>query len=140
MSSLSGANKIDFKWGNKRGVGQKNKDIQFYESFIYRGVEYILYDCVYFYHNGDLETSVGKLVKIYETRTREKMVKVIWFLRPGDIRNFLGDYQPHWKELFLASGEGKGLSNVNCLVIFIFSLIILRIVPMIFYHFFYGTC
>ncbi|KAF7821404.1 protein ANTI-SILENCING 1 isoform X1 [Senna tora] len=34
----------DFKWGNKKGDGVKNKDMQFYESFTYKGVEYFLYD------------------------------------------------------------------------------------------------
>ncbi|KAF7839383.1 protein ANTI-SILENCING 1-like isoform X1 [Senna tora] len=49
----------DFKWGNKRGDGVKNKDVQFYESFTYKGVEYFLYDCVYFYQEGDFETSIA---------------------------------------------------------------------------------
>lgn len=106
----------DFKWGSKSGVGVKNEDIQYYESFIYEGVEYFLYDCVYFYNTAHLDTSIGKLVKIYETPTHEKMVKVVWFFRPAEIRNFLGHYQPRWNELFLASGVGKGVSNVNYLV------------------------
>ncbi|KAF7821609.1 protein ANTI-SILENCING 1 isoform X1 [Senna tora] len=62
----------DFKWGNKKGDSVKNKDVQFYESFTYKGVEYFLYDCVYFYQAGDFETSIGKLVRIFETRTYEK--------------------------------------------------------------------
>ncbi|KAI4355705.1 hypothetical protein L6164_004454 [Bauhinia variegata] len=105
--------KIDIKWGNKRGVGGKNRDIQFYESFIYDGVEYFLYDCVCFYSSGNLETNIGKLVKICEKPTREKIVKVVWFFRPIEIRDFLGSYKPCWNELFLASGEGKGVSNFN---------------------------
>lgn len=107
---------IDFKWGIQRGVGRKNKDIHFYESFVYEGVEYFLYDCAYFHHDDHVETSVGKLVRIYERPTHEKMVKVVWFFRPTEIRNFLGDYQPRWNELFLASGAGKGVSNINPLV------------------------
>lgn len=107
----------EFKWGNKRGVGVKNKEIQYYESFVYEGVEYFLYDCVYLYSSGHVETSIGKLVKIYERPTREKMIKVVWFFRPMEIQNFLGQYQPSWNELFLASGYGKGVSNVNFLVI-----------------------
>ncbi|KAK4267507.1 hypothetical protein QN277_024280 [Acacia crassicarpa] len=110
----NGEEKINFKWGNKREVGFNNKHIQ-YESFTFRDVEYFLYDCVYFYHNGDFETSIGKLVEIYETPRDEKMVKVIWLLRPPDIRYFLGDYRPRWNELFLACGEGDGVSNVNFL-------------------------
>ncbi|CAJ1955138.1 unnamed protein product, partial [Sphenostylis stenocarpa] len=118
MSSPSSANVgqvIDFKWGSKRGVGVKNKDTQYYESFVYEGVEYFLYDSVYLFTTGHVETSIAKLVKIYERPNREKMIKVIWFFRPMEIRNFLGKYQPCWNELFLASGEGKGLSNINYL-------------------------
>ncbi|KAF7812367.1 protein ANTI-SILENCING 1 isoform X1 [Senna tora] len=62
----------DFKRDNNRGDGLKNKDVQFYESFTYKGVEYFLYDCVYFYQAGDFETSIGKLVRIFETPTHEK--------------------------------------------------------------------
>ncbi|XP_019458500.1 PREDICTED: protein ANTI-SILENCING 1-like [Lupinus angustifolius] len=102
-----------FKWGIKKGVGMNDKNLQFYESFVYEGVEYFLYDCVYFYHTDHVETSVGKLVKIYERPNHEKVVKVVWFFRPCEIRNFLGDYQPNWNELLLASGVGTGVSNVN---------------------------
>ncbi|KAF7814445.1 protein ANTI-SILENCING 1 isoform X1 [Senna tora] len=116
MSRPTEANVEDetyFKWGNKSEVGVKNKDVQFYESFTYKGVEYFLYDCVYFYQEGDFETSIGKLVRIFETPTHEKKVQVVWLFRPVELRNYLGDYQPHWNELFLACGEGYGVSNVN---------------------------
>ncbi|PNY11534.1 nucleic acid binding protein [Trifolium pratense] len=76
----------NFKWGNKRGTGVKNKDTQFYESFVYDGVEYFLYDSVYFYHTDHVNTSIGKLIRIYD---------------------------PSWNELFLASGKSKGVSNTN---------------------------
>ncbi|RDX90601.1 Protein ANTI-SILENCING 1, partial [Mucuna pruriens] len=115
MSHPTEANVIDFKWGNKRGVGLKNKDIQYYDSFVYEGVEYFLYDCVYLFTTGHVETSIAKLVKIYERPTRQKMVKVVWFFRPMEIRNFLGHYHPSWNELFLASAQGKGVSNANFL-------------------------
>ncbi|KAK7402322.1 hypothetical protein VNO78_14501 [Psophocarpus tetragonolobus] len=105
--------KVDFKWGNKRGV--KNKEIQYYESFVYEGVEYFLYDCVYLFATGHVESSIAKLVKIYERPTHEKMIKVVWFFRPMEIRHFLSQYHPCWNELFLASGQGKGVSNVNYL-------------------------
>lgn len=104
----------DFKWGNKRGIGVKNKDTQFYDSFVYDGVEYFLYDSVYFYHTDHVETSIGKLVKMYET-SRAKMIRVVWFFRPSEIRNFHRGYKPCWNELFLASGKGKGLFNINLL-------------------------
>ncbi|KAG2371050.1 Protein ANTI-SILENCING 1 [Vigna angularis] len=114
-SSANVGEVIDFKWGKKRGVGVKNKDTHYYESFVYEGVEYFLYDCVYLFSTDHVETSIGKLIKIYERPTREKMIKVVWFFRPMEIRNFLGNYQPCWNELFLASGEDKGLSDVNYL-------------------------
>ncbi|XP_034695972.1 protein ANTI-SILENCING 1-like isoform X5 [Vitis riparia] len=117
MSHPSRANEhsYDFKWGIKSGMGGKNRDLQFYESFTYDGVEYFLYDCVYLYQTGQLETYIGKLVRIWETPTREKKVNIVWFFRPVDIRRHLGDDVPHWNEIFLASGEGKGISNINAL-------------------------
>lgn len=113
MSDPSKGNEdgYDFKWGIKRGMGRKNRDNQFYESFTYDGEEYFLYDCVFLYLDGHLETSIGKLVRMWETPEQEKNVRVVWFFRPVDIRNFLGDNIPHWNEIFLASGEGKGIYN-----------------------------
>jgi len=108
----------DFKWGNKRGIGVKNKDTQFYDSFVYEGVEYFLHDCVYFYHTDHVETSIGMLVKMFEN-SRRKMIRVVWFFRPSEIRSFHRGYQPSWNELFLASGKGKGLTNVNSVVMVI---------------------
>ncbi|XP_050234878.1 protein ANTI-SILENCING 1 isoform X2 [Mercurialis annua] len=102
-----------FKWGTKKCNGRTNKDIHFYNSFTYYGVEYCLYDCVYLHNESDVDTYIGKLVQMYETPSKENKVKVVWFFRPSEIRNFLGNYEPKWNELFLASGEGKGLSNVN---------------------------
>ncbi|KAK7271154.1 hypothetical protein RJT34_26810 [Clitoria ternatea] len=110
---MSQGNGVDFKWGSKRGVGVKNKAVQFYESFVYEGVEYFVYDCVYTYIKAHYETCIAKLVKIYETPARQKMVRVVWFLRPADIRHFLGDYEPRWNELFLPSGDQpKAVSGV----------------------------
>ncbi|GAU25125.1 hypothetical protein TSUD_362950 [Trifolium subterraneum] len=105
----------NFKWGSKRGTGLKNKDTQFYESFVSDGVEYFLYDSVYFYHTDHVNTSIGKLVKMYEKSSGQKNIKVVWFFRPSEIRNFLTSYQPSWNELFLASGKSKGVSNINLL-------------------------
>lgn len=107
------SNNCEFKWGIKKSVGRQNSDFRFYESFFYDGEEYFLYDSVVLYREGDLETSIGKLVRMYETPELEKRVKILWYFRPVDIRNFLNDYQPKVNELFLASGEGKGLYNIN---------------------------
>ncbi|KAL5056883.1 hypothetical protein RYX36_028487 [Vicia faba] len=104
----------DFKWGKKQAVDVGNKDTVLYESFVYDGVEYFLYDSVYFYHTDHLETSIGKLVKMFE-RDGRKMVEAVWFFRPLEIRNFHGTHHPFWNELFLASGTGNGVSNCNLL-------------------------
>ncbi|VYS57493.1 unnamed protein product [Arabidopsis thaliana] len=112
-NSAGGEDNPDFKWGAKRGVGRKDNKVRFYESFTLEGIEYRLFDCAYFYVHGQSETSIGKLVNIYQTSTGEKKVKVIWFFRPIDIQRFLGEYEPQWDELFLACGDEKGVSNIN---------------------------
>ncbi|KAJ6732432.1 PROTEIN ANTI-SILENCING 1 [Salix purpurea] len=104
---------IEFKWGKKRGVGGKKKDIQFYESFFYDGVDYTLYDSVYMYKEGETEPYIGKLIKIWENADKTKKVKVLWFFRPREISYYIGDEKTHRNELFLASGEGVGNANVN---------------------------
>lgn len=80
-------------------------------------MDYCLYDTVLFYSAGEAESYVGKIVEIFETADHVKKVKVVWFFRPSEIRNYLGDYKPKWNELFLASGQGLGVSNINLMVI-----------------------
>lgn len=104
---------LGFKWLKKRGFGGKKKDIQFYESFVYDGVEYTLYDCVYMYKEGYPEPYIGKLIKIWEHSDKIKKVKVQWFFYVWEILNYLGDTKALDKEIFLASGEGFGLANLN---------------------------
>jgi hypothetical protein len=108
---------FEFKWGKQRGVGGKKKDVKFYESFSYDGVEYALYDSVYMYEEGETEPYIGKLLKIWENADKTKKVKVLWFFCPREISNYLGDEKTAENELFLASGEGVGSTNVNPLVI-----------------------
>ncbi|KAK3212917.1 hypothetical protein Dsin_017623 [Dipteronia sinensis] len=103
----------EFKWGKKRGIGGKKKDVQFYGSFTFDGVEYTLYDCVYMYKEDEAEPYIGKLIKIWEHSDKTKKVKVLWFFRPCEIANFLGNDQALQNELFLACGEGAGLVNIN---------------------------
>ncbi|KAJ8751744.1 hypothetical protein K2173_025922 [Erythroxylum novogranatense] len=106
---------IEFKWGTKRGVGGKRKNVQFYETFTYDGDEYSLFDSVYLYDEKLAEPYVGKLVKIWENPDQTKRIKVLWFFRPHEISSYLGSMQTLENELFLASGEGEGLANVNSL-------------------------
>ncbi|KAF6144484.1 hypothetical protein GIB67_025894 [Kingdonia uniflora] len=104
--------KYEFEWGKKRSVGGKNKVAQFYNSFTYDGIEYSLYDSVFLYKDGEPEPYIGKLVKIWEQEHKRK-VKVLWFFRPIDIEDWLGDHETLKNELFLASGDGIGLANIN---------------------------
>ncbi|CAJ2643323.1 unnamed protein product [Trifolium pratense] len=103
----------EFKWGKKKGFGGRNKDVTFYESFTYDGVDYNLYDSVYLYKEGETEPFIGKLIKIWENGDKSKKVKVLWFFRPCEIVNFLEGYEVLQNELFLAAGEGLGLTNIN---------------------------
>lgn len=103
----------EFSWGAKKGKGVLNKDIQFYKSFTYDGVEFNLYDCVYMYRHGEEEPDIGKIVKVWETETQKRMVKVVWFFRPTEVTHWLGNIKVFGNELLLASGEGIGISNIN---------------------------
>ncbi|CAF2101213.1 unnamed protein product [Brassica napus] len=103
----------DFKWGDKKAVGRTDKSVSFYESFTFEDIEYRLFDCAYFQIHGQCETSIGKLIRMYETSSGEKKVKVLWFFRPMDIRSYLRDYVPQWDELFLACGDDPGVYNIN---------------------------
>ncbi|KAL9232045.1 hypothetical protein vseg_007193 [Gypsophila vaccaria] len=97
------------KWGE---IIAEDDDIgKLYRSYTYRGVEYKIFDTVYAFSVGSMETDIGKILMINETKT-ERKVKVLWFFRPRDICNFLGEYKPRWNELFLGCGSGKGLHTV----------------------------
>ncbi|KAI3468239.1 hypothetical protein Pfo_024902 [Paulownia fortunei] len=103
----------EFKWGKKRGIGGRKKDVQFYESFTYDGVDYALYDCVYMYKLGEPVPYIGKLVKIWANGDKSKRIKVQWFFRPSEISYYLRDAEVLENELFFASGAGNGLANLN---------------------------
>ncbi|CAI9289064.1 unnamed protein product [Lactuca saligna] len=104
---------LEFKWLIKKGRGGKNKEVQFYGSFIYDGVEYVLYDCVYMYKEGLREPYIGKLTKIWENADKSKKVKVHWFFRPEEISKWVGDTKTLENEILFASGEGVGLTNIS---------------------------
>ncbi|KAK9101880.1 hypothetical protein Sjap_019134 [Stephania japonica] len=110
---------VEFKWGKKKAIGKYNHEVQFYESFTYDKVEYFLYDSVYLYVANEPEPYIGKLVKIWEDNNKKK-IKVVWFFRPIEIRNWLQGVAPPMKnEIFLGSGRGKGLYNVNPLEVLV---------------------
>ncbi|KAK9148887.1 hypothetical protein Scep_007644 [Stephania cephalantha] len=104
---------LEFSWGKKRGIGGKKKEVQFYESFIFDGDEYCLFDCVYLYKDGEPEPYIGKIIKIWEQPQNKNKIKVLWFFRPKEVKNWLQDFEPQENEIFLASGEGVGLANIN---------------------------
>ncbi|CAL0327282.1 unnamed protein product [Lupinus luteus] len=107
------AEEPEFKWGIKGKRGGKKKDVQFYESFRYDGVDYKRYDSVYLYKEGEPEPFIGKIIKIWENADKSKKVKVLWFFRSCEILNFLEGIDTLENELFLAYGDGLGLANIN---------------------------
>lgn len=116
MSQPENAHELEgceFKWGQKKGKGGKKKEVQFYGSFMYDGTEYFLYDSVFLYKEGEPMPYIGKLVKIWEQPPKKKKVKVLWFFHPDEVCNWLEGGTTLKNELFLASGDGRGLTNVN---------------------------
>ncbi|XP_019438387.1 PREDICTED: protein ANTI-SILENCING 1-like isoform X2 [Lupinus angustifolius] len=107
------AEELEFEWGIKGKRGGKKKDVQFYESFRYDGVDYKRYDSVYLYKEGELDPFIGKIIKIWENADKSKKVKVLWFFRSCEILNFLEGIDTLENELFLAYGDGLGLANIN---------------------------
>ncbi|XP_062205049.1 protein ANTI-SILENCING 1-like [Phragmites australis] len=103
--------KIQFSWGKRRGKGGAKMDTQFYDSFTFDNVKYSLYDCVYLFKSGDPEPYIGKIVKIWE-QNQAKKVKILWFFLPDEIQKYLGGPVME-KEIFLASGDGIGLADIN---------------------------
>ncbi|KAI3850758.1 hypothetical protein MKW98_030818 [Papaver atlanticum] len=106
---------LDFKWGNLKE--KTSDDIQLYESFTLDGVEYCLYDCVYLQHEEEssVENHIGKIVKIMDHPDNQRKVKIVWFFRPSQVQNWLRQREVSClvHELFLASGEGPGVENIN---------------------------
>ncbi|XP_026404723.1 protein ANTI-SILENCING 1-like isoform X4 [Papaver somniferum] len=115
MSDTKEEENLEFKWLKKRGIGGRRKEVQFYDSFVFDGEEYSLYDCVYMYKDGEPEPYIGKLIKIWEQPGNLKKVKVLWFFRPIEVVNHIGDEEVPENELFLASGkqDSRGLTNIN---------------------------
>ncbi|XP_041019366.1 protein ANTI-SILENCING 1-like isoform X3 [Juglans microcarpa x Juglans regia] len=107
---------LEFKWGKKKGVGkkgegEKQKEVQFYQCFTYDGMEYDLYDTVYLHNDDGPGPYIGKLIEIWENPDKTKEVLVLWFFHPYEIDLEVEGTTKN--ELFLASGEGVGLANVN---------------------------
>lgn len=113
MDHFKGPNDVHkFCWGKKRGIGGAKRNIQFYESFMIDDVTYSLYDSVYLFKEDVREPYIGKIIKIWEQPDHKKKAKILWFFRPNELENYLVD-TPLEKEIFLATGEGVGLFNIN---------------------------
>ncbi|CAL5429154.1 unnamed protein product [Camellia sinensis] len=91
MSHSAEADKVEsleFKWGKKRGVGGKKKEVQFYDSFTYDdGVDYILHDCVCMYKEGEPKPYID-----FELASREAIAGNAMssaFQRTAETRNLL---------------------------------------------------
>ncbi|XXG55998.1 hypothetical protein AAC387_Pa03g3535 [Persea americana] len=111
--------KYKFKWGEMI-PSAKNGEVKFYKSFAFDGEVYSLYDCVYIHTEDEPEPYIGKLVKIWEKRNHGRRIKILWFFRPIEILNWLKDDDLTQKnEIFLACGEGLGLTNVNPLEVIV---------------------
>lgn len=76
----------------------------------------ILYMIVYALKEGEAKPYIGKLVKIWDLKNKQRKVKIPWFYYPEQISNFLEGESMLENELFLATGVGKGLTNINSLV------------------------
>lgn len=111
--NANASEEIEFKWGCKEQNDGKNHDRQYYKSFTYDGVDYVLYDSVYVWCEGQPEPYIGKLIEIYETPRLEKKVKVVWYFHPRHVQRWLKGSHTLSNELFLGSGVGQGLYNVN---------------------------
>ncbi|KAL4589131.1 hypothetical protein LXL04_002033 [Taraxacum kok-saghyz] len=112
-ANTSTSDEIEFKWGRKEQNSGKNLNRQYYRSFTYDGIDYFLHDSVYMWCEGQPEPYIGKLIEIYETQHREKKVKVVWFFDPRHVQKWLTNICTLKNELFLGSGLGQGLVNVN---------------------------
>ncbi|CAD6230885.1 unnamed protein product [Miscanthus lutarioriparius] len=106
--------KIQFSWGKCIAKGVKTGS-RFYGSFTFDNVKYSLYDCVYLFKHGDPEPYIGKIIKIWE-QNQAKKVKILWFFLPEEIQKYLRGPVVE-KEIFLASGDGSGLVDINPLVL-----------------------
>lgn len=101
--------KDDIRWGTK--LSAKN-----YKSFFMKDEEYFLYDCVRCRSPLRVDP-IGKIMKLREDQDK-KLCTIRWFFYVSELpEGVIGlDYKPDARELFLASGEGKGVENENLLV------------------------
>lgn len=107
-------NDDDFMWGEAKQTLDREK--KYYCSFFYGDEEYNLYDNVFLYDENETEQHIGKIMKLWEEcSSGSKMALIRWFLRPNELPLKLREpgLSKKTKELFLAFGKGKGVTNEN---------------------------
>lgn len=104
----------EFTWGKAKA--SSNKERKYYTSFFFDNEEYSLYDNVIVYDKKQSDGHVAKIMKLWEDiASGGMMVLLRWFLKPLELPSHLQSQVvcKNSKELFLAFGKGKGVSNEN---------------------------
>lgn len=107
----------DFTWGKAKGTS--SKDRKYYNSFFYENEEYYLFDNVIVHDEENSDGHVAKIMKLWQDISSGTMMTSLrWFLKPHELPSYLQSQmvRENSKELFLAFGKGKGVSNENKLV------------------------
>lgn len=104
----------DFTWGKAKGTSSKDK--KYYNSFFYENEEYYLFDNVIVHDEENSDGHVAKIMKLWQDISSGTMMTSLrWFLKPHELPSYLQSQmvRENSKELFLAFGKGKGVSNEN---------------------------
>eukprot|EP00250_Pteridium_aquilinum_P010973 c19755_g1_i1 orf=466-2559(-) len=103
------SNEVDIQWGTIKDSGNKARIL--YSSFFSEGVEYKLYDNVEVYSADHSEPYIGKIMKLWEEKESGlRKVLIRWFFK---LRDLDPDMEGDPRELYLAFGKGKGVTNEN---------------------------
>eukprot|EP00250_Pteridium_aquilinum_P000928 c11112_g1_i1 orf=520-2169(-) len=105
---------VEFTWGKAKGTSNKGK--KYYSSFFYENEEYHLFDNVIVHDKKEPDGHVAKIMKLWEDISNGTMMTLLrWFLKPHELPSHLQSQVlcEGSKELFLAFGKGKGVSNEN---------------------------
>ncbi|KAH7276771.1 hypothetical protein KP509_39G021200 [Ceratopteris richardii] len=104
----------EITWGKAKA--SSNKEKKFYTSFFWDNEEFFLYDNVIVYDDKVPDGHVAKIMKLWEDISSGTMMALLrWFLKPLELPSHLHSQVSieNSKELFLAFGKGKGVSNEN---------------------------
>ncbi|KAI5065005.1 hypothetical protein GOP47_0019700 [Adiantum capillus-veneris] len=104
----------EFTWGKAKA--SSNKEKKFYTSFFYDNEEYSLHDNVIVHDKHQPGGHVAKIMRLWEDIATGTMMGLLrWYLRPLELPPHVQSQVAckNSKELFLAFGKGKGVSNEN---------------------------